>query len=50
MLGRIALVLLFAALATPSLAQEKLKALFGIAPDWEGDLDEMRRNRFADWS
>jgi Arc/MetJ family transcription regulator len=31
-------------------AQEKLKALFGIAPDWEGDLDEMRCNRFPDWS
>ena len=30
--------------------QEKLKDLFGIAPDWEGDLDEMRRNRLPDWS
>ncbi len=28
--------------------QEKLKDLAGIR--WEGDLDQMRRNRFPDWS
>jgi Arc/MetJ family transcription regulator len=29
--------------------QEKLRELRG-AVQWEGDLDEMRRNRFPDWS
>lgn len=29
--------------------QEKLKDLFGKVK-WEGDLDQMRRNRFPDWS
>jgi Arc/MetJ family transcription regulator len=29
--------------------QERLKELYGKVP-WEGDLDEMRRNRFPDWS
>lgn len=29
--------------------QEKLKDLFGKVK-WDGDLDEMRRNRFRDWS
>jgi Arc/MetJ family transcription regulator len=29
--------------------QERLKELYGRVP-WEGDLDEMRRNRFPDWS
>jgi Arc/MetJ family transcription regulator len=27
--------------------QERLKELYGRVP-WEGDLDEMRRNRFPD--
>jgi Arc/MetJ family transcription regulator len=30
--------------------QEKLKDLFGLAPDWEGDLDQLRRDRFPEWS
>ena len=29
--------------------QERLKELGGKV-QWEGDLDEMRRNRFPDWS
>jgi Arc/MetJ family transcription regulator len=29
--------------------QEKLRDLRGKV-QWEGDLDEMRRNRFPDWS
>jgi len=29
--------------------QEKLKDLFGKVT-WEGDLDQMRRSRFPDWS
>jgi Arc/MetJ family transcription regulator len=29
--------------------QEKLKELYGKVP-WDGDLDDMRRNRFPDWS
>ena len=29
--------------------QEQLKELGG-KNQWEGDLDEMRRNRFPDWS
>ncbi len=29
--------------------QERLKELGGKI-QWEGDLDEMRRNRFPDWS
>jgi Arc/MetJ family transcription regulator len=30
--------------------QEKLKDLFGLVPDWEGDLDQLRRDRFPEWS
>jgi Arc/MetJ family transcription regulator len=27
-----------------------IEALWGLAPDWDGDLDAMRRDRFPEWS